>query len=363
MNINIFLKKEFFIRLILLIFIIICYIVFKLYTNKQILHFEKNKKYLQISDGSFIKKSNIDYTDEFFKLKEVQFQIKKKNLTYVDTISGGSGNVGNALMMLNNLLNICINIKCINVISPGGLQNIIKRPVYFKEFNITIFPNPFKMNPNIDIELRNGTAFYFVYKNQPLINRFRIIRDEVINNIPKFNSNENELYINIRSGDIFINKINFMYSQPPLCFYQKIINENNYSNIYILSNGHENPVVDKLLKIYPRIKYIHGTVEYDMSVIINAINLVMPISTFTMTLIQFNKKLKNIYIYELLKFSKPNTDCTMYKMRPSDKYRMVMERKWRNSKEQLDLMLNENCSKSKFDVYTSKSKARTKNQN
>ena len=34
-----------------------------------------------------------------------------------------------------------------------------------------------------------------------------------------------------------------------------------------------------------------------------------------------------------------------------------MERKWRKTKEQLYLMLNENCIKSKFDVFTSKSKS------
>ena len=46
-----------------------------------------------------------------------------------------------------------------------------------------------------------------------------------------------------------MNAINTNYAQPPLCFYKKIINENNYENIYLISNGHENPVVDRLLKL------------------------------------------------------------------------------------------------------------------
>ena len=56
----------------------------------------------------------------------------------VETITGGYGNIGNALMMLNNLLNICINIKCKNIIAPGCLHTIIKRPIFNKEFKITV---------------------------------------------------------------------------------------------------------------------------------------------------------------------------------------------------------------------------------
>ncbi len=85
-----------------------------------------------------------------------------------------------------------------------------------------------------------------------------------------------------------------MYSQPPLCFYQKIINTNNFSNIYILSNGRENPVINKLLEIYPRVKYLNVTLEYAISIIINAYNFVMPISTFPETLINLNTNLKNL---------------------------------------------------------------------
>ena len=44
-------------------------------------------------------------------------------------------------------------------------------------------------------------------------------------------------------------------------FLSKIINENNFTNIFLLSNGHENSCVDTLLKLYPNIKFIHGSVE------------------------------------------------------------------------------------------------------
>ena len=84
----------------------------------------------------------------------------------------------------------------------------------------------------------------------------------ILNNIPSYNAGFNDLYINIRSGDVFLNVIDRYYSQPPLCFYQKIINENKNNRISLLSNGHENPVVDELLKQYPKINYIHGSRRY-----------------------------------------------------------------------------------------------------
>jgi len=256
--------------------------------------------------------SSIDFDDEFFQIKEVQNQIYLKNLSNIKTLSGSGGNIGNALISLNNLINICINIKCKNIITPKGtLKYIIKKPIYNKEFNI---------------------------------------------NIPRYVANPNDLYINIRSGDVFINYNASLYSQPPLCFYQKIINENKFQNIYIVANGHENPVVDQLLKLYPNIKYMHGAVVDDITVIVHAYNFVTSISTFPMTLIWLNNYLKNLFIYDMMDFkyfetihfNLQNVNYTIYKMIPSQKYYQMMDKKWERTREQLDLMLTENCTNTKL---------------
>lgn len=85
-----------------------------------------------------LNKTNIDLNDKFFQIRQVQKQIFNKNLTYINVICGGSGNIGNALIMLNNLINICENIKCRYIIAPKGLDDIIKNPIIYKEKNITI---------------------------------------------------------------------------------------------------------------------------------------------------------------------------------------------------------------------------------
>lgn len=310
-------------------------------------------KILKRGNVTQIAETNINLSDEFFMSREVQNKINKTNLTYINTIFGGRGHIGNTLIMLNNLINICEKIRCKNILTPRGLQDIIKNPIFYKKYNITIFPTSYAKKIKIDLALSRRFIFWFSYKKQPHEMRLSVIKEEVLNNIPKYNANPNDLYINIRSGDIFLNKINRMYSQPPLCFYQKIIYENKYNNIFILSNGHENPVVDKLLDLYTKIKYIHGTVLYDMSVLVNAYNLVMPISTFPMVLIIFNDNLKNLYIYPLLKnILKKDINFTVHKMVPSQQYMKLMAKKWKKSKEQLDLMINENCTNSSFKSYS-----------
>ena len=339
-------------RITIYIIIIIIVLIYEIIYKK----IKKNKNFKLQNEEKRTKNnislvvSKIDLTDEFFDIKSVKEQIKNKNLTYIETISGGHGKIGNALIMLNNLINICEKIRCKNIIAPGGLQSIIKKPIFYKEYNITIYPNNYAKKINVDILLTKREAFFFGYQKKPHHQRLKIIRDEVLNNIPKYITNINDLYIHIRSGDIFINRINHMYSQPPLCFYQKIINDNNYKDIYILSNGHENPVVDELIKLYPYIKYNQGSLLSDISLLINTYNFVMPISTFAYTLINLNNNLMKLYYYDLLPIPTKNVNYTIYKMNPSDKYKKIMERKWKKTKEQLELMINENCTKSEFEI-------------
>lgn len=330
--------KIFFILILINFYFII--IIFNKFNNK----INSFAKFCQV-------KPNIEYNDEFFQLKEVKEQIKRKKIIYIETLAGGEGNIGNALIILNKLINICENIKCKNVIAPGEtLDKIIKKPIFYKEKNIIIWPNLYKDKINADILIDSNNIFYFTYKNKQIYNRLKIIREEVITNIPKFKNFPDDLVINIRSGDVFVNKINRNYGQPPLCFYQKILNDNKFKSIYLMSNGHENPVVNKLLKLYPNIKFIHGTVEEDISVIIYSYNLVMPISTFPLTLVRLNNHLRKMFVYSLMNDSFKDENFTIFRMEASKNYLNKIHRKWENTKEQLDLMINENCTNTNFSI-------------
>ena len=316
-----------------------------------IFHNEKNKNVLN---------------DEFLYLDSIKSQIEKKNLTSFETIYGGNGNMGNALFIMNNLINICENIKCKNVIIPETLGDIIKNKIKInfskhKKNEITILPPSYKKEMNITLNLNGYLVFIFRYKDKKHKLFLDTVKDEVLNNLPAYKANPDDLYINIRSGDVFVNIMHSSYSQPPLCFYQKIIQENKYQNIYLISNGKENPLVDILLKLYPNIKYMHGTPIEDMSVLVNVYNLVLPISSFPYAVIRFNDNLKNLFIYDIMvetisvrwyaeDYYFQNMKFNIYKMKPSSNYENIMKGKWKKSKIQLDLMINEECINNSFEI-------------
>ena len=312
------------------------------YNKKKIKTFEFNER---TNDNKISKVFNsTSYCKkEFFSIREVEEQIYANNLTEITTIFGSHRNVGNALIILNKLINICERIKCKNIIIPYGLRTIIKKPIYYQKFNITIFPYSYRKIIKIDIALSTNTIFYLKFRKESFKNRLYILREEIVNNIPKVDIMQNELIIKIRSGDIFSNSTNPHYAQPPLCFYQKIIIENKFEKITIISNGHENPVVDRLLNMYPKIKYIEGTLEEAISFMVYAYNLVHSVSTFQQFLLFFNKNLQNLYIYEMSPFNVKNIKYFAHIMKASDKYLEIMKNKWNNTKKQLNLMLKEKC--------------------
>ena len=117
-----------------------------------------------------------------------------------------------------------------------------------------------------------------------------------------------------------------------------------------MSDGHENPTVNRLLKLYPKIKYIHGTIEEDASVIIYSYNLVMPISTFSITLVRLNNNLRKMFIFSLINYDFRDENFTIYRMEASQNYLNIIQRKWKNTKEQLNLMINENCSNANLSI-------------
>ena len=71
---------------------------------------------------------------------------------------------------------MCEKIKCKNIIAPGGLQTIIKKPIFYKEYNIIIHLNNHSKRINDDI--LEGSIF-FKYRKKPHEYRLKIIREEV----------------------------------------------------------------------------------------------------------------------------------------------------------------------------------------
>ena len=172
-------------------------------------------------------------------------------------------------------------------------------------------------------------------------------------NIPQVNINPDELYIHLRGGDIFGSLISSHYSQPPLCFYEKIINNNKFSNIYIISNDRQNVVLDALINKYKNIIFKQNDYKYDISILVHAFNIAASDSSFVFSAIKFNDNLKNLWEYDIYRLSekfrwlhhhfyKFDIKYKIYTMKPSDIYADKMFR-WRASQDQLKLMIEDKC--------------------
>ena len=130
------------------------------------------------------------------------------------------------------------------------------------------------------------------------INKLRIYRKYILYNLPKVATLPDDLYIYIRSGDIFLIHRNFIggYYQPPFCFYAKILDIFKFNKVFIISEDKVNPVIPKLLNKYSYIKKRKNHIKFDISYLTNSYNLVAGKSTFFSTIIK-------LYFTEELFFS------------------------------------------------------------
>lgn len=179
------------------------------------------------------------------------------------------------------------------------------------------------------------------------------MKDEILKNVQKLNVSSKDLYIHIRSGDIFLNVINKPYAQPPLCFYISILKKFNFDKIYLISEDRYNPTIDKLIAKFKNIIYSKNSLKYDLSCLLNCFNLVASISSFLNTIIILNSNLNILYDYNIYQikqkllqyhydlFEFPKS-FTIYRMDATKNYKSKMYI-WMNSKMQRKLMIKEKC--------------------
>ena len=152
---------------------------------------------------------------------------------------------------------------------------------------------------NKNIVTFDKRSIYYQRLIKPEI-RIDMLKNEIKRNLPKIKINSTDLFIHIRSGDIFkyMQNINLDYAQPPLCFYQSIITSFNFTKIYIIAQDKENPIIDIFIEKYPNIIFHKNKLEKDVSILANAYNLVGSISSFFTTLIIINENVENIWEFD-----------------------------------------------------------------
>ena len=205
--------------------------------------------------------------------------------------------------------------------------------------------------------LTKSVVFFYYRHNFILLgntNRFHILREEILNNLPKVNVHPNDLYIYIRGGDVFqiINRPCLGYAQPPLCFYRSILNKFNFRGIRIISKDKLNPVLTLLEQFY-HAKFTKNDIKLDISYLANSYNIISAKSSFIISIIKLNNNLKFIWEYDFYLLSERyyhlhhsvysfSFKYIIYKMKASENYKKLMT-PFINSIRQRELMIKEKC--------------------
>lgn len=148
------------------------------------------------------------------------------------------------------------------------------------------------------------------------------------------------LCIHIRGGDVFGSNPHPYYKQPPLWFYKKIINENQWRDIILISEDNKNPVMPHLEKIYNLEWHPHDLLQ-DVGILCHARNLVGSVGTFT-SMIMFLSE--SLYKYYAVSYNSILEDKSYHKIPEQIIYERIeclnYIKQWRNTKEQRLLMIN-----------------------
>ena len=297
-----------------------------------------------------IKKEILENIFNFYKKKIT----KINNLFVIQPIA-----LGNTMVCLNNIIYYCEVLGCKHIFLNSEYNWFIKNKIVNNKTIISVLPIS-EINCNssktLCIPFEGGLCLNPLVVKQKL--RFYIIKNEIKRNLPKVIVHPDDLYIHIRCGYIFINDLNPSYSQPPLCFYQKILKNFKFKKIYIIAGNNNGPIIKKLLKEFHNVYYRNKSIELDYAYLSNAYNLVGSVSSFLLTAMKFNDNLKNYWEYDIYRKSekflhlhhdiyKYPKNFTIYKMLPSQNYKNEMFA-WKNDKNQLKLMIQERCINSKF---------------
>ena len=122
----------------------------------------------------------------------------------------------------------------------------------------------------------------------------------------------------------------------------------------MISDGTNNPIINILIKTYPNIIFNKNSLEMDISLLVNAYNVVCSMSSFLNIILLFNYNLRYVWDYNIYKngqkilhyhydfYRFPNHNFSVFRMEPSVIYLETIYI-FSNSKKQRYLMLNEKC--------------------
>ena len=245
------------------------------------------------------------------------------------------GRLGNNMIQLLNVISIALYYNY-NIIIPYHK--------YFKETYIVI-------NKNITLDdqvITNNDQFFRKHKikniDSHLFDDTNIKNKAII--VLKNNFilqeitplNKNDIVIHIRSGDIFKTHCNPNpnYPCPPLSYYINILNNNHFENIYLIAEDTRNPTINKLLELYPNIRFKIQSLNHDIRLLLSSPNVIMSVGTFVPMLLTISNNIKNVYKTSF-ETGPIGSHIMIHNTNLKEYYKKMFP--WKNTEEQRQLMM------------------------
>tara|TARA_B100001758_G_scaffold30192_1_gene21558 strand:+ start:4881 stop:5708 length:828 start_codon:yes stop_codon:yes gene_type:complete len=200
------------------------------------------------------------------------------------------GRLGNRIVDLYNCL--CFAIKNnYNIIMLN--KNNCPEQIVFK--NIIIND---KNNTNVIPRNKCYYRIKTILDNYQYKQLYNIIKTVRTTNIPY--RNNNDLVIHIRSGDCFSKKLNnfcfgtLFFMVPPLIYYKTILDNNSFDNIYMIAEDTANPIINKLLELYPNIHFQLQDLNKDIELLLSVKNVIYSVGSF-LNILLFSDNLEKVF--------------------------------------------------------------------
>jgi len=355
-NITINLKTFYYFKILFLIFIIISILLNDILKSNLVIKYSKHKSDKKLINIPKNGKNQLLLKEKKELLKFISNNTGK-NITSVKSIFiNNNFNFGNQFILLNKAIFYCEILGCKRIILDKKNFWYIKNKIINKKFKMIIKAGIINniLNPVTIID-NTLNFFYYNYIIKPEY-RAIILKEEILKNLPKITIKKNDLFIYIRSGDIFTTP-NINYSQPPLCFYKTILKNYKFKDIYIIAQNKNNPVIDKLINQFPNIIYNENKLKIDISYLIKGYNIVKAPSTFLESIIQLNNNMEFLWEFDfnsgkeekfnslnelINSFSIPKKKLISYRMKAANSYKREMKY-WNNTQAQRDIMIKGKC--------------------
>ena len=286
-------EKYYFLNLSKLV--LITFIYFAKYTNKESIYIQSTYYH---NEYNYLAERPIDFTDPIIYnekniLKDYISRLSSSKLPSVKYIYlNERTRFETFIILLSKTIFFCEILKCKRIIL--NKHYLFKNNLFYRKYKIHISLYNFIDYSYLIID-KSLSFIYYVNILNPEI-RIKPFLSEVLANIPQYKINPKDIFIYFRNHQSNI----FDHVSPPLCFFESILNSTNTTKIRIISNFDSNPTIEKILS-----EYNNSVFEQDLSFmdklgyLSKAYTIISSNDYFIYCIYMINNNLKTVYEFEL----------------------------------------------------------------